>query len=155
MSAALDLSKVPAGRAETRPATPRGEGDRPEKIASAPLAAVPVQREQRTRRAVAALVTGAALLTAAGLFHVWVRLRVLEYQIGLGIELERQSQLVEANRRLRTEDAWLLRPGAIEAAARDRLGMVPPDPALVRTLPVQPSVLSATSPAAISWTGER
>jgi cell division protein FtsB len=99
--------------------------------------AVPGRRSRRLR-SILALSIGTVALAAAGLFHVWVRLRVLQYEADLGIETRSAAELEEANHRLETEAAWLSRPVAIDRVARTRLGMIEPDPQALRALPVSP-----------------
>lgn len=66
------------------------------------------------------------LLTGVSLFHVWSRIRVIEY----GLQITESGRLLkdaqQENSRLRLEVASLKTPARIEGLARDELGMALP-----------------------------
>ncbi len=70
----------------------------------------------------------AALLVAAlGVFHIWSRTRVVAAGYRLGQLQAEHTRLTSEQDRLRIEVATLRAPRALEAFARNKLGMAPPD----------------------------
>ena len=74
---------------------------------------------------VTALVLVAGLV---GFFHVWSRTRVVAEGYRLAEVQQAHSKLVSEQDRLRLEVEALRAPRSLEAFARTRLGMAPPDP---------------------------
>jgi cell division protein FtsL len=74
---------------------------------------------------VAALVLVAGLV---GIFHVWSRTRVVAEGYRLAEVQQEHSRLASEQDRLRLEVEALRAPRSLEAYARTRLGMAPPDP---------------------------
>ena len=79
------------------------------------------------RRSSRWLVGSVALIVVGALIHTWIHLRALELGYAIAEESRRLDELLQAERRLRVEVAYLKRPARIEAEAR-RLGMRVPDP---------------------------
>jgi cell division protein FtsL len=85
----------------------------------------------KPRRWVRALVGGIALVVAGALAHTWIRLRALDLGYAIAAESRRLDDLVQAERRLRVEVAYLKSPARIEREAQ-RFGMRVPDPDAIR-----------------------
>jgi cell division protein FtsL len=79
-----------------------------------------------------ALCIGA--VAAVALFHVWVRLRVVQLGYAIGAESRTARETAEANRALHIEVEWLKSPARIEHLAKDKLHMQAPDPANIKTV---------------------
>ena len=79
-----------------------------------------------------ALACGVA--TVWGLLHVWVRLQLVAVGYEISRQTERQHDLVELTQRLSLELRTRSDLGTVERLARERLGMVPPDPGALRPL---------------------
>lgn len=110
----------------------------------APLAAPPRPRRPGTRHQIAVAI---ALVSAAALGHVHVRLKVLELGYALSRETRLHRELVDQNQKLRLELQTRRDPAQIERRARDELSMAPPDPATIRSLRVSlPPGSSGASP---------
>ena len=77
------------------------------------------------------LVGAMTLVVAGALAHTWIRLRALDLGYAIAAESRRLDELVQSERRLRVEVAFLKSPARIEREAR-RLGMRVPDPGVVR-----------------------
>jgi cell division protein FtsL len=75
------------------------------------------------------VVACAFLLTVAGLAFVWQRYEFVRVGFDVGALRQRQTQLQERIGPLEIEVEYLSRPERIEAIARGRLGMRPPNPA--------------------------
>jgi cell division protein FtsL len=69
------------------------------------------------------------------LLHVWLRLQVLNEGYGLSATTKLQQRLEQEQRELRVEYATLTSPERIEALARRRLGLRPPEKGQVIVLP--------------------
>jgi len=69
------------------------------------------------------------------LMHVWLRLQVVQVGYVLSTTSKLQSRLEQENRELKVELATLISPERLEALARKRLGMVPPEKGQVIVLP--------------------
>ena len=77
-----------------------------------------------------------ALLTAAALGHVAVRMHGIQIAYDLGRERRSNTQLEEQRRRLNIEIGMLKDPDRVITVARDKLHMGPPEPgAIVRLTP--------------------
>jgi cell division protein FtsL len=84
-------------------------------------------------------VFGGALL-AVGLIgvlliHVWLRLQVVHLGYVLSTATKLQNRLEQENRELKIELATMTSPDRLEALARRRLGLVPPEKGQIIVLP--------------------
>lgn len=78
------------------------------------------------------LVLGLVALT---LLHVWLRLQVVYMGYVLSTTTKLQNQLEQENRQLKVEIATLTSPERLQAMARSRLGLMPPQKGQVIVLP--------------------
>jgi len=85
------------------------------------------------------------LLGAVGILHVASRSQVVDaaYQLS-ALEGENRTLLLD-NDRLKLELATLKRPARLEALARTRLGMAPPEAAAVDSVAARAAVLARSS----------
>jgi cell division protein FtsL len=90
---------------------------------------------QRSRRSLLGFYGLGLCLVLLGLLHVWLRLQVVHMGYGLSTTTKLQNQLEQENRELKVELASLTSPDRLEAMARKRLGLVPPDKGQVIVLP--------------------
>ena len=70
-----------------------------------------------------------------GLIHVWLRLQVVHMGYVLSTTTKLQGRLEQENRELKVELASLTSPDRLEAMARRRLGLMPPEKGQVIVLP--------------------
>lgn len=91
-------------------------------------------RYQRKRRVLAIAVLALSLIGVV-LLHVWLRLQVVHMGYALATTSKLQSQLEQENRELKVELATLTAPDRLEAMARRRLGLRPPEKGQVIVLP--------------------
>ncbi len=70
-----------------------------------------------------------------GLVHVWLRLQVVHMGYVLSTTTKLQGRLEQENRELKVELASLTSPDRLEAMARRRLGLMPPEKGQVIVLP--------------------
>jgi cell division protein FtsL len=70
-----------------------------------------------------------------GLVHVWLRLQVVHMGYVLSTTAKLQGRLEQENRELKVELASLTSPDRLEAMARRRLGLMPPEKGQVLVLP--------------------
>jgi len=104
------------------------------------LSSVKKGRVERTRRpkerwkfvALSSLFLGVLSLA---LLHVWLRLQVVHMGYLLSTTSKLQTQLEQENRELRVELASMTSPDRLEAMARRRLGLTPPQKGQVIILP--------------------
>jgi cell division protein FtsL len=82
----------------------------------------------------AIVVLGLSLIGVV-LLHVWLRLQVVHMGYALATTSKLQSQLEQENRELKVELATLTSPDRLEAMARRRLGLRPPEKGQVIVLP--------------------
>lgn len=96
--------------------------------------AYPTSRQQRRRhlRVISLLVLG---LLGMALLHVWLRLQVVHMGYVLSTTSKLQNRLEQENRELKVELATLTSPDHLEAMARKRLGLRPPEKGQVIILP--------------------
>jgi cell division protein FtsL len=90
------------------------------------------RKSQRHLLAMGALVFCLFLLA---LVHVWLRLQVVHMGYVLSTTTKLQGQLEQENRELKVELASLTSPDRLEAMARRRLGLMPPEKGQVIVLP--------------------
>ena len=96
----------------------------------------PARGDKRERRRRFLLLTSLSLcLLGAVLVHVWLRLQVVHMGYVLSTTSKLQSRLEQENRELKLELATMTSPDRLEALARRRLGLVPPEKGQVIVLP--------------------
>jgi cell division protein FtsL len=96
----------------------------------------PDRAERKQRRRQNLLVTVLALgLVGVALLHVWLRLQVVHMGYVLSTTSKLQNQLEQESRELKVELATLTSPDRLEAMARKRLGLAPPEKGQVVVLP--------------------
>jgi cell division protein FtsL len=78
--------------------------------------------------AVFALTVGTAAL------HVGLRYRIVRVGYQIGERLREQRELEEEGRKLRLDLSMMRSPERVERLARERLGMVRPDPERIRVV---------------------
>ena len=106
------------------------------KAARAPRREQPDGAARRRQRQQNLLVFTLALGFVGGLLlHVWLRLQVVHMGYALSSAAKLQSQLEQENRELKVELATLTSPDRLEAMARQRLGLAPPEKGQVIVLP--------------------
>lgn len=91
-------------------------------------------RHQRRRTPLATSLVFLALV-AIVLVHVWLRLQVVHMGYVLSTTSKLQNRLEQENRELKVELATLTSPDRLEAMARKRLGLAPPEKGQVIILP--------------------
>jgi cell division protein FtsL len=85
------------------------------------------------------------LLAAVGILHVASRSQVVDAAYKLSsLEAENRTLLLD-NDRLKLELATLKRPARLEALARTRLGMAPPEAAAVDSVAARAAVLARST----------
>lgn len=89
----------------------------------------------RRRRRFLLLAALSLCLIGAVLVHVWLRLQVVHMGYVLSTTSKLQSRLEQENRELKLELATMTSPDRLEALARRRLGLVPPEKGQVIVLP--------------------
>ena len=77
-----------------------------------------------------------AVVTAAALAHVWVRLQMLSIGYDISRETKWRHDLGEQNQKLTLELRTRMDLAVVEKMARDDLKMVPPDPRLIRVVKI-------------------
>jgi cell division protein FtsL len=82
------------------------------------------------------ILGGFVAIVTAATAHVSLRYRLIQAGYDLGEKSEELRALEQQNRKLRLEASLLRSPERIERLARDRLGMVRPDPEHVRVVRV-------------------
>lgn len=98
------------------------------------------ERPSRVDRAGARrrFVVGACLaiaLVGAVLIHVWLRLQVVHMGYVLSTASKLQGRLEQENRELKIELAKMTSPENLQALAKRRLGMAPPEKGQIIVLP--------------------
>lgn len=93
------------------------------------------QRRRARRKAWLASFSLVSLLVGLALFYVWLRLQVVHMGYVLASTTKLQNQIEHENRELKVELATLTSPDRLEAMARRRLGMMPPERGQVIILP--------------------
>jgi cell division protein FtsL len=74
-------------------------------------------------------------LASVALLYVWLRLQVLNQGYALSVTTKLQQRLEQEQRELNLEHATLTSPERVEAMARRRLGLRPPEKGQVIVLP--------------------
>jgi cell division protein FtsL len=69
------------------------------------------------------------------LIHVWLRLQMVHLGYVLSTATKLQNRLEQENRELKIELATMTSPDRLEALARRRLGLVPPEKGQIIVLP--------------------
>ena len=137
-------------RAERQPARPFRQIARGGKNLTSPMAKAAIQvrkanavkegradrleRKQRRRQNLVVALLSLGLVGVA-LLHVWLRLQVVHMGYVLSTTSKLQSQLEQESRELKVELATLTSPDRLEAMARKRLGLAPPEKGQVIVLP--------------------
>lgn|SRR5687768_9270923 len=93
-----------------------------------------IDRAGRRRRFVVVGLSALALIGVV-LIHVWLRLQVVQMGYVLSTIGKLQGRLEQENRELTVEVATLTSPERLEALARNRLRLVPPERGQVVVLP--------------------
>jgi len=93
-----------------------------------------LERKQRRRQKLAVALLALCLMGVA-LLHVWLRLQVVHMGYALSTTSKLQNQLEQESRELKVELATLTSPDRLEAMARKRLGLAPPEKGQVIVLP--------------------
>ncbi len=86
------------------------------------------------RAMVVLLVLAVVVATSAAVCQVWTRLKVIEYGYKISKAARMRQDLIEANRRLRLEIAFLTNPGRVARVATEEMGLHPLLPEQVRRL---------------------
>ena len=96
-----------------------------------------VERISRPKRRWNFLAVSSLFLAVVSLalFYVWLRLQVVHMGYLLSATSKLRAQLEQENRELRVELASMTSPDRLEAMARRRLGLVPPEKGQVVILP--------------------
>ena len=84
-----------------------------------------------------------ALVVGAATAQVALRYQVIRAGYALGERMEELRALEEQNRQLRLELSLLRSPERIERLARDKLGLVRPEPGAIRVVRVESELASA------------
>ena len=90
---------------------------------------------QTRRRRVLLLALLTVCLIGAVLVHVWLRLQVVQVGYVLSTTSKLQNRLEQENRELKLELATMISPDRLEALARKRLRLAPPEKGQVIVLP--------------------
>jgi cell division protein FtsL len=93
-----------------------------------------VDRAGGRRRFVVVAFLALALIGVV-LVHVWLRLQVVHMGYVLSSASKLQSRLEQENRELKIELATMTSPDRLEALARRRLGLKPPEKGQIIVLP--------------------
>jgi cell division protein FtsL len=105
---------------------------RPSASRKAPVdRAARIERRRRVVRYTIILFCFASVV----LLHVWLRLQVVNLGYALSATTKLQQRLEQEQRELRVEYATLTSPERVEALARRRLGLRPPEKGQVIVLP--------------------
>jgi len=72
------------------------------------------------------LVVAAIIVMTTAIIYVWSHNRMTTLEYSVAVEVNRQEQLIEEQRRLRVEIATLKSPKRIAAIATDKLQMIYP-----------------------------
>ncbi|HSK31395.1 MAG TPA: cell division protein FtsL [Candidatus Limnocylindria bacterium] len=111
-------------------------------VTAEPLKTVAAKRNRSDRGAKAGgrvrmlrLAVLALCLIGAVWLHVWLRLQVVHIGYVLSTTSKLQNRLEQENRELKIELATMMSPERLEALARKRLGLVPPEKGQVIILP--------------------
>ena len=103
--------------------------------AGAPKASAGGRVSRKPRRHNVGVVLLAFFLVGVALAHVWLRLQVVQMGYELSTASKLQGQLEQEQRELKVELATLMSPDRLEAMARKRLGLAPPEKGQVIILP--------------------
>jgi cell division protein FtsL len=84
-----------------------------------------------------------AVIMTAAVAQVALRYRVTRTGYAIGERMQEQRELEEEARRLRLERSLLRSPDRVERLAREKLGMVRPDPERIRVVRTVTEVAAA------------
>ena len=93
-----------------------------------------LDKRKRWRQIVATFFLALCLVGVA-LLHVWLRLQVVHMGYVLSSTSKLQGQMEQEHRELKVELATVTSPERLEAMARKRLGLMPPEKGQVIILP--------------------
>jgi cell division protein FtsL len=99
------------------------------------VAGVRAQPRAGERRLGLAIVLGAIVVVAVALLLVWVRLQAVHTGYQLSAARHLTHRLEQEQRELELEHATLTSPRRLETLARERLGMGPPTPGQIVSVP--------------------
>lgn len=89
----------------------------------------------RSRRGlVLAMFLALITICGAAVAQVWTHFKAIEYGYKIAHARRERSKLVERNRRLRIELAWLKSPERVARIARSELGLREPEPEQIHRL---------------------
>jgi cell division protein FtsL len=90
------------------------------------------------RKTAVLFILGAfAIVVVAAALHVSLRYRVIRTGYAIGERLAEKRELEEEARKIRLELSLLRSPERVERLAREKLGMVKPDPERIRVVRTQ------------------
>jgi cell division protein FtsL len=107
----------------------------PKRHAPDTVASVRARAKAGERRPGFALVLGPLVVVAVALLLVWVRLQVVNAGYELSTARRLAHRLEQEQRELEIEVATLTSPRRLEQVARQRLGMGPPAPGQIVSVP--------------------
>jgi cell division protein FtsL len=99
------------------------------------VASVRARAQAGERRSFVAVFLGALAVVAVALLLVWVRLQVVHAGYELSTARRLAHRLEQEQRELEIEVATLTSPRRLEQVARERLGMGPPTPGQIVSVP--------------------
>ena len=100
-----------------------------------PVSGVRARQRPADRRVAFAIVLGVLMVVGVALLLVWVRLQAVHTGYQLSAARHLVHKLEQEQRELELEIATLTSPRRLEALARDRLGMGPPAPGQIVSVP--------------------
>ena len=127
MSVAVGTRRMPLPWGASLPPTGRSAPDT--------VASVRARPREGERRRVVSLVFGALVVVAVALLLVWVRLQATHIGYELSAARHLAHRLEQEQRELELEIATLTSPRRLELLARERLGMGPPTPGQIVSVP--------------------
>jgi cell division protein FtsL len=99
------------------------------------VAGVRARARPGDRRRARAIALGAVLVAGISLLLVWVRLQTVRSGYELSAARHLEHRLEQEQRELELEIATLTSPRRLERVARERLGMGPPTPGQIVSVP--------------------
>lgn len=89
----------------------------------------------RSRRGLVVIILLATItIGGAAVAQVWTHFKAIEYGYKIAQARRERAKLVERNRRLRIELAWLKSPERVARIARNELGLREPEPEQIHRL---------------------
>jgi cell division protein FtsL len=105
------------------------------RAAPTPVSASRARQRPADRRVVLAVVLGVSMVVGVALLLVWVRLQAVHTGYQLSAARHLVHKLEQEQRELELEIATLTSPRRLETLARERLGMGPPAPGQIVSVP--------------------